>query len=344
MKWGWLFRTYVQWHAIAFLLSELCVRTKGEAVERAWKALEITASRWWFPLNDANLQQKSNHGALWKPLKKLFAKARAARERELALERASQAIRNAQMGYNYPQSLIHMRLPAESGDPASENLDKLLRPTAPRLGETPTAAQPSWPYTPSSPGSRHSISNPQSPNPSQPSDGMSKQRPLPSENINRRSASLGHQFNDLSNFGLDSVLRDVMTDMTPEGPMLNNDHAVASGLTPNRAATAPHPTQPVVPADQVAFSTGDAMNGIVQPDFTANPFLSSTMDFTTTPPMLDANGQTMRSPILDEGAMDWALWDDLVTQFGVDGQAPNPISTGVNGVNGPGHVGMVHWF
>src|SRR4051812_49305435 len=31
MKWGWLFRTYVQWHAIAFLLSELCVRTKGEA-------------------------------------------------------------------------------------------------------------------------------------------------------------------------------------------------------------------------------------------------------------------------------------------------------------------------
>jgi hypothetical protein len=58
MKWGWLFRTYVQWHAIAFLLSELCVRTKGEAVERAWRALEATAGRWWFPLNDASPLRK----------------------------------------------------------------------------------------------------------------------------------------------------------------------------------------------------------------------------------------------------------------------------------------------
>src|SRR5690349_18440693 len=65
MKWGWLFRTYVQWHAIAFLLSELCVRTKGEAVERAWRALETTAGCWWFPLNDGSPHRKGQQGCLW---------------------------------------------------------------------------------------------------------------------------------------------------------------------------------------------------------------------------------------------------------------------------------------
>ncbi|EOD46576.1 putative c6 transcription protein [Neofusicoccum parvum UCRNP2] len=62
-KWGWLFRTYVQWHAIAFLLSELCIRTKGELVARAWRAVEATAARRW---NDLSSDQKK--GCLWRPL------------------------------------------------------------------------------------------------------------------------------------------------------------------------------------------------------------------------------------------------------------------------------------
>ena len=36
LKWGWLFRTYTQWHAIAFVLSQLCIRTLGPDVDRAW--------------------------------------------------------------------------------------------------------------------------------------------------------------------------------------------------------------------------------------------------------------------------------------------------------------------
>ncbi|KAL1632777.1 hypothetical protein SLS58_011324 [Diplodia intermedia] len=81
-KWGWLFRTYVQWHAIAFLLSELCHRTQGELVARAWRAVEATAARRW---NDLSSDQKK--GCLWRPLRKLVARARTARETELARER-----------------------------------------------------------------------------------------------------------------------------------------------------------------------------------------------------------------------------------------------------------------
>ncbi|KAF2095698.1 hypothetical protein NA57DRAFT_44011, partial [Rhizodiscina lignyota] len=74
-KWGWLFQTYVQWHAIAFLLNGLCVRTQGEYVERAWRAVEIVTSRRW-GAEYANNRLKSH---LWRPLRRLMNKARAAR-------------------------------------------------------------------------------------------------------------------------------------------------------------------------------------------------------------------------------------------------------------------------
>lgn len=39
-RWRWLCETYVQWYALAFLLSELCKRTNGDAVDRAWDAVD----------------------------------------------------------------------------------------------------------------------------------------------------------------------------------------------------------------------------------------------------------------------------------------------------------------
>lgn len=77
MRWSWLFRTYVQWHAIAFLLSELCVRTRGPHVERAWRAVEATAAARW---EDSHDQKQS---ALWKPLRKLMTRAQEARQKAL---------------------------------------------------------------------------------------------------------------------------------------------------------------------------------------------------------------------------------------------------------------------
>ncbi|KAL8900333.1 MAG: hypothetical protein Q9207_005748, partial [Kuettlingeria erythrocarpa] len=75
-KWGWLFRTYVQWHAVAFVLSQLCIRTKGREAERAWEVItEI--------FGDVVHLSAQKRGMLWKPLRKLMARAKAARAMEL---------------------------------------------------------------------------------------------------------------------------------------------------------------------------------------------------------------------------------------------------------------------
>ncbi|TKA66334.1 hypothetical protein B0A55_10575 [Friedmanniomyces simplex] len=82
MKWGWLFRTYMQWHALAFMLSELCHRSTGDLVERAWVAVEKTRDgRWGRPLTE-----DTRAGHLWRPLRKLYRKAREARQRGMAEE------------------------------------------------------------------------------------------------------------------------------------------------------------------------------------------------------------------------------------------------------------------
>ena len=79
MKWGWLFRTYMQWHALAFVISELCTRTLGPDVDRAWTVIESLLESWGGMLG-------SNHhrGMMWKPLRKLIDRART--ERAKALE------------------------------------------------------------------------------------------------------------------------------------------------------------------------------------------------------------------------------------------------------------------
>ncbi|KAJ8606552.1 hypothetical protein MRB53_040852 [Persea americana] len=77
VQWGWLFKTYFQWHALAFLLSELRTRTKGPLVSRAWKAVDTTVVEWGGDGHDTG--RKNN---LWRPLRKLLDAARAARQRD----------------------------------------------------------------------------------------------------------------------------------------------------------------------------------------------------------------------------------------------------------------------
>ncbi|RDL42451.1 uncharacterized protein BP5553_02430 [Venustampulla echinocandica] len=77
-QWGWLFQTYIQWHAIAFILGELCTRPPSVIVDRAWRAVDSIFGTW-----DARLVQ-SKSGMLWKPLKTLMAKARRKREENMA--------------------------------------------------------------------------------------------------------------------------------------------------------------------------------------------------------------------------------------------------------------------
>jgi hypothetical protein len=72
-KWGWLFRTYMQWHAVTFVLAELCVRPPGPSYEHAWKVVESVYDQ--RRLKDP----KSHKGMLWKPMRQLMAKAQAVR-------------------------------------------------------------------------------------------------------------------------------------------------------------------------------------------------------------------------------------------------------------------------
>ncbi len=79
LRWGWLFRTYVQWHAIAFVISQLCTRTIGPEVDKAWMVIGGVFDDW------GGIVTSNQRGMLWKPLRKLMAKAKA--ERSKALEK-----------------------------------------------------------------------------------------------------------------------------------------------------------------------------------------------------------------------------------------------------------------
>lgn len=84
MKWGWLFKTYMQWHAFAFILAELCHRTRGELVDRAWLAVEKSRDGRW-----AELTGGHRNGHLWRPLDRVIAKARVARNKALMEDQAA---------------------------------------------------------------------------------------------------------------------------------------------------------------------------------------------------------------------------------------------------------------
>ncbi|KAF7856989.1 hypothetical protein EAF04_009749 [Stromatinia cepivora] len=76
-KWGWLFRTYVQWHAIAFILGELSIRKNSPLVERAWQAIDSAFDDW------SDAVGSSKRGMFWQPMRKLMARARRKREENI---------------------------------------------------------------------------------------------------------------------------------------------------------------------------------------------------------------------------------------------------------------------
>lgn len=73
-KWSWLFKTYMQWHAVAYVLSELCTRPEGVDYNRAWAAVDSIYDRRMIE------QTKSHRGVLWRPLKQLYTRAKKRRQ------------------------------------------------------------------------------------------------------------------------------------------------------------------------------------------------------------------------------------------------------------------------
>ncbi|KAI2467063.1 fungal-specific transcription factor domain-containing protein [Annulohypoxylon bovei var. microspora] len=79
-QWRWLFQTYAQWHAVAYLLLETCRLPWTASLERAWIVLNAT-----FQTPDA--AERARPG-VWVPLRKLMAQARRHREDEVRRLRA----------------------------------------------------------------------------------------------------------------------------------------------------------------------------------------------------------------------------------------------------------------
>jgi hypothetical protein len=68
-KWSWLLQTYVHWHPVAFLLTEMGAAQDHDQA-RAWNAINLAWQ------NQHGLDAESNR-ALWRPLEGLLEKAKA---------------------------------------------------------------------------------------------------------------------------------------------------------------------------------------------------------------------------------------------------------------------------
>ena len=126
LKWGWLFKSYFQWHAVAFLLAELCIRTSGPAVEDAWDIIEESWPSW-------DRMSSSNKSVLWKPIRRLLAKARAIRRKEI--DKRAQFPTDGSLGPAFTSEQL-TSLPNTSIQPSSFNVGAFVSPIAPQGFET----------------------------------------------------------------------------------------------------------------------------------------------------------------------------------------------------------------
>jgi hypothetical protein len=84
-QWRWLFQTYRQWHAIAYVVMEIARRSWTATSERAWEAVNATLSQ---ERNRLEMVKMADHVAVWLPLRRLFLKSKKHRESEIARLRA----------------------------------------------------------------------------------------------------------------------------------------------------------------------------------------------------------------------------------------------------------------
>ena len=107
-RWSWLFRTNTQWHGMAFVLSEICVRPICPITDRAWNAVQGL----YIGLQDQRTYTKK--GMLWRPLEALMKRAAATREKqqaELQLKFGCDISPSTMSQIPSGQALLHNTLP-----------------------------------------------------------------------------------------------------------------------------------------------------------------------------------------------------------------------------------------
>ena len=116
-QWAWMARTFVQWHALAVTLAEVCVQTNVPLLDKAWALIDVVYQPW------SELIADSSKGLLWRPIKKLYAKAQAARR---ARRDPAQALKPPTLMYKpsieYPVNAAHSNInPTNGSTPRSDS-------------------------------------------------------------------------------------------------------------------------------------------------------------------------------------------------------------------------------
>lgn len=140
-KWAWIFRSFVQWHAIAYLLVGLCQQQRHDLnqdfIQRAWKELyHIFGERY----RDGG--REFLEGRLWLALTKLFHRAKAVYEGDESgsnIAAARQVSQHTCAAFHLGCAENHEN-PTPFGDP-TPHLDDLSRLSHPIRGLTGVAPE-----------------------------------------------------------------------------------------------------------------------------------------------------------------------------------------------------------
>ncbi|KAL4780092.1 hypothetical protein BJX76DRAFT_339132 [Aspergillus varians] len=109
-RWAWHCKTHLQWYYVAFLLAEICWRPPSPECDHAWQCVSVVYDRW-------NMMETEKKGTLWRPIRRLMARARYVRE----IRRTSA----------HPAGTAHRwRSAAESSTPTPTGIDSSSSPEA----------------------------------------------------------------------------------------------------------------------------------------------------------------------------------------------------------------------
>ncbi|KAI1176975.1 fungal-specific transcription factor domain-containing protein [Nemania sp. FL0916] len=86
-RWAWHSNIYVQWHTIAFVLSEICIRPPSPQCDKAWEYARAIYNKWLAVKYRDSTEQGD---AFAKPMGQLFAKAQRVRETQRAGQKQQQ--------------------------------------------------------------------------------------------------------------------------------------------------------------------------------------------------------------------------------------------------------------
>lgn len=306
MKWGWLFKTYMQWHALAFILSELCHRTTGDLVERAWVAVDATRDGRWGERTSEN----DSRGHLWRPLKKLYHKAKDARRRglqeeQLVKHRVSGTMPTRTYSPNANPMFGNPKIPTVTRAPLSQaQLQRFTQ--GPVYGQRPIDSHELL----KSPRLALAVGGVEvDPMDIVPQDSLVA---IPEENVRAFGHAPRGSVSSATSFGQRNI--------QPVRPQAQHP----SSLSNSRPEFGESFTQA---AGSVDYGTGDMVNlrnsnggngAIFPPNQTNDAFPNATAAGPQNPmriPSIDSNFD----PVMDtSGDLDWENWDQLVRQFGMD--------------------------